>query len=67
MIGSNHQQRSKQTMSTVAFKPWPTSVVESNGDYRNESWIEEHVGVKAPGNPTTITRFPAVYDAILTN
>lgn len=26
------------------MKPWPTPVVDSNGDYRNEMYLEEHVG-----------------------
>ena len=26
------------------MKPWPTPIVDSNGDYRNEMFLEEHVG-----------------------
>lgn len=31
-----------QTMTTI--KQWPAHVIESDGDYRNESFLEEYIG-----------------------
>lgn len=30
--------------AVVAFKPWPKPVIESNGDYTDEAFLEENIG-----------------------
>ncbi len=40
------------------MKPWPTSIVESNGDYRNEMYLEDHVGGRLYENQKEMPHLP---------
>ena len=40
------------------MKAWPTRVVDSNGDYRNEMYLEEHVGGQLYEYQTKMPRLP---------
>jgi hypothetical protein len=39
-FSSDHQA----ALNNLTIKPWSTSMVESNGDYRDESFLEDFVG-----------------------
>lgn len=52
-----------KTMSTIAadaIKPWPTKMVESHGDYREEEWLEEldHTRNTTYQNQSTLPKLP---------
>lgn len=40
------------------MKSWPTLVVESNGDYRDEKYLEEHIGGPLYENQNNLPRLP---------
>lgn len=40
------------------FKPWPVAMVESNGDYRAESYLEEHIGGPLYSKQHDLPRLP---------
>jgi carnitine O-acetyltransferase len=46
--------------STVATKPWPTKMVESHGDYRDEAWLEEldHNKTTTYQNQSSLPKLP---------
>jgi len=33
-----------ETATKAPFAPWPQPLVESHGDYRDEAWLESHIG-----------------------
>ena len=37
-------QTSAPIVASSYFKPWKVPIVESNGDYSAEAWLEEHIG-----------------------
>lgn len=41
-----------------ALKPWPKPVVVTNGDYRAEAFLEEHIGGPLYANQTKLPRLP---------
>lgn len=45
-------------MTVSTMKPWPTQMVESNGDYRDEMFLEEHVGGPLYENQANMPRLP---------
>jgi carnitine O-acetyltransferase len=47
--------------SLGSFNSWTKgSVIESNGDYRDEAWIEDHVGGPLYNNQQSLPRLPVV-------
>lgn len=40
------------------MKPWPQPMVESNGDYRAESYLEEHIGGKLYSQQHLLPKLP---------
>lgn len=58
-----------RTLSSSPFKPWPDKVIECDGDYRKEAFLENHIGgplykhqlslphLPVPSLDETITRF----------
>ena len=46
------------TSSNPSFKPWHSEVVESNGDYRKETFLEEYIGGPLYENQKTLPRLP---------
>mmetsp|Transcript_39685 Transcript_39685/g.119244 ORF Transcript_39685/g.119244 Transcript_39685/m.119244 type:complete len:785 (-) Transcript_39685:371-2725(-) len=46
------------TMSSNVFKKWPEPVVESRGDYREESYLETLVGGPLYRNQSSLPRLP---------
>jgi hypothetical protein len=42
----------------IILKPWKTRVVESDGDYREESYLEEHIGGPLYENQTQLPKLP---------
>jgi hypothetical protein len=45
-------------MVGASMRPWPTQVVESNGDYRDEMFLEEHIGGPLYENQKHMPRLP---------
>ena len=50
----NHSEK----RSLSAFPPWENKVIESNGDYREESFLESHVGGPLYQNQANLPRLP---------
>lgn len=49
----------RTSMSTsTKFKPWPHPMVESHGDYRDEAYLEEHIGGKLYSQQKSLPRLP---------
>ena len=48
----------RRTMSNSTIKPWPQPMVESHGDYRAESYLEDHIGGKLYSKQKSIPRLP---------
>ena len=46
-----------RTMSST-IKPWPQPMVESKGDYRAESFLEDHIGGKLYSQQHSLPRLP---------
>ncbi len=46
------------TSSKAILKPWQVDVVESNGDYRNETFLEHYIGGPLYENQATLPRLP---------
>lgn len=46
---SDLEEEKKNT--AVAMRPWRTPVVECHGDYRQEAWLEDEIGIDAGGKP----------------
>lgn len=46
------------SVTSSNFKPWPTAMVESHGDYRAESYLEDHIGGKLYEKQHTLPRLP---------
>eukprot|EP00980_Cylindrotheca_fusiformis_P026451 scaffold16189_cov125-Cylindrotheca_fusiformis.AAC.7 len=44
--------------SSTLLKPWPRSVYECNGDYRNETFLEEHIGGPLYDEQKQLPRLP---------
>jgi carnitine O-acetyltransferase len=40
------------------FRPWPQSVVTSHGDYRDEAWLEKHIGGPLYEHQQSLPRLP---------
>lgn len=49
---------STQPPQDIVLKPWKTPVVESNGDYREEMHLEEHIGGPLYENQKSLPRLP---------
>jgi len=54
------RQSSKDIVRTMSstIKPWPQPMVESKGDYRAESFLEDHIGGKLYSQQRTLPRLP---------
>lgn len=50
--------RHLSTLSSSSFKPWQMEVVESNGDYRKESFLEDYIGGPLYENQKDLPRLP---------
>ena len=52
--------KTTSTMAADAIKPWPTKMVESHGDYREEEWLEEldHTRNTTYQNQSTLPKLP---------
>mmetsp|Transcript_18668 Transcript_18668/g.40633 ORF Transcript_18668/g.40633 Transcript_18668/m.40633 type:complete len:725 (-) Transcript_18668:206-2380(-) len=46
------------TSTSSPFKQWPTPMVESNGDYRAEAYLEKLIGGPLYSNQTALPRLP---------
>ena len=46
------------TNSSNKLKPWPHPMVESHGDYRAESYLEDHIGGKLYSKQHSLPRLP---------
>ena len=44
--------------SSAVFKPWPVSSVTAHGDYRNETWLEQHIAGPLYANQEQLPRLP---------
>ena len=44
--------------SSSAIKPWPHPVVESRGDYRAESYLEDHIGGNLYSSQKSLPKLP---------
>ena len=42
----------------TSLKPWPQPAIESNGDYRAEAFLEEHIGGPLYAHQATLPRLP---------
>lgn len=49
---------SSSSSSKESLKPWPHPVVESHGDYRAESYLEDHVGGALYSRQRSLPRLP---------
>lgn len=49
---------SAASASNPALKPWPRPVIESRGDYRAESHLEDHVGGNLYAKQNSLPRLP---------
>jgi len=49
--------RHQETTSSY-FKPWKVPCVESHGDYREEAWLEDHIGGPLYAHQATLPRLP---------
>eukprot|EP00985_Skeletonema_marinoi_P028618 scaffold25439_cov109-Skeletonema_marinoi.AAC.1 len=45
-----------RAMSTI--KPWPSPMVESHGDYRDEAYLEDHIGGRLYEKQHSLPRLP---------
>lgn len=54
----------KRSLST--FSPWENKVIESNGDYREESFLESHVGGPLYEHQASLPRLPvpSIHDTL---
>ena len=49
---------STQPTQPITLKTWKSEMVESNGDYRNESFLEDYIGGPLYENQPTLPRLP---------
>eukprot|EP00547_Thalassionema_nitzschioides_P001493 CAMPEP_0194206622 /NCGR_PEP_ID=MMETSP0156-20130528/5591_1 /TAXON_ID=33649 /ORGANISM="Thalassionema nitzschioides, Strain L26-B" /LENGTH=652 /DNA_ID=CAMNT_0038933183 /DNA_START=106 /DNA_END=2064 /DNA_ORIENTATION=+ len=47
-----------RAMSSSPFKPWPDRVIECNGDYRRETYLEKHIGGPLYKHQSSLPRLP---------
>jgi len=52
--------KTMSTMAADAIKPWPTKMVESHGDYREEEWLEQldHTKNTTYQNQSSLPKLP---------
>jgi carnitine O-acetyltransferase len=50
--------RANSTSSSSGLKKWPAPMVESNGDYREEAFLETHIGGPLYANQRNLPRLP---------
>ena len=54
----NKTTRSLSASATATPKPWGTPMVESTGDYRQEAWLESHIGGPLYEHQPNLPRLP---------
>ena len=73
--GNTHQRHSNRWKSTIAdtiavptittntdIRPWPDHMIESQGDYRDEMWLEEYIGGPLYQYQKSLPTLPVVSD-----
>jgi Choline/Carnitine o-acyltransferase len=55
---SSSSNATKVTPSSVVLKAWPTPKVTCQGDYRQEAWLETHIGGPLYAHQTKLPRLP---------
>lgn len=48
----------ENTNSNTSIRPWPKPLVESKGDYRQEAFLEQHIGGPLYEKQTSLPRLP---------
>lgn len=68
LVPNVNRFKSTSTSSSPLFKPWPVPMIESQGDYRAESFIEELVGGPLYEKQTQLPKLPIpdIHDTIQT-
>ncbi len=56
--GRDIQARPTSTLVDSPFVRWPTPLVQSSGDYREEAWLESHIGGPLYENQASLPRLP---------
>ena len=49
---------SDSKMASRVFRPWKTDTVETTGDYREEAWLETHIGGPLYEKQSSLPRLP---------
>lgn len=47
-----------RTLSSSPFKPWPDRMIECDGDYRKEAYLEKHIGGPLYKQQSSLPRLP---------
>jgi carnitine O-acetyltransferase len=60
---ARHSSSATASISTIegdatSLKPWPQPTIESNGDYRAEAFLEQHIGGPLYAHQATLPRLP---------
>ena len=54
----SHPILTMSTCSSTIFKPWPHPMVESHGDYRDEAYLEDHIGGNLYSQQHSLPKLP---------